>query len=242
MRVSRLYVDQPLQPGDTLTLDAAASQYLTRVLRRRVGDAVQLFNGDGREYLAVLAGARREAASVSVGAVSREEPAAALRSHLWLGVARGERMDYSLQKAVELGVSSLTPLYTERSQVKLNGDRERRRLEHWRGVIVSACEQCGRCRLPELRRPTPLRDHDLQPLGLGLLLDPQADTALPALPAPAGDITLLIGPEGGLTPQEAAAARTAGFHGVRLGPRILRAETAPLAALAAIQVLWGDLR
>lgn len=242
MRVSRLYVDQPLQPGRTLTLDAAASQYLTRVLRHRVGDAVQLFNGDGREYAAVLAGSRREAASVAIGAVTREEPAAQLRAHLWLGISKGERMDYALQKAVELGVSSIAPLYTERSQVKLSGAREQRRLAHWRGVIVSACEQCGRCRLPELHPPTLAATHPLQPRGLGLLLDPRATATLPDLPPPTGDVTLLVGPEGGLTPQEDEAARAAGFQSVRLGPRILRAETAPLAALAALQVLWGDLR
>lgn len=242
MRVSRLFVDQPLAPGQTLTLDAAASHYLNQVLRLRGGAAVILFNGDGREYHAALTGLSRQGAILQVERAGRSEPPSALRPHLWLGISRGERMDYALQKAVELGVSSITPLDTPRSVVKLDGGREQKRLEHWRGVILSACEQSGRCRLPELHPPARLADRLGSQRGLGLLLDPLAALSLPALAPPAADLTLLIGPEGGLTPQERAAAVAAGFQAIRLGPRILRTETAPLAALAAIQVLWGDFR
>ena len=242
MRVNRLFVEQSLVPGRPLTLNPAATRYLTQVLRLRAGDAVRVFNGDGREFHAALSQVTRSGAVLAVGELAHEEPPARLRPHLWLGISRGERMDFALQKAVELGVASILPLHTRRSMVKLDGERERKRLAHWRGVIVSACEQSGRCRLAELQPPAALEERIAEPRGLALLLDPEATESLPQLTPSTADLTLLIGPEGGLTPEERALARASGFVGVRLGPRILRTETAPLAALAALQVLWGDYR
>ena len=152
-------------------------------------------------------------------------------------------MDYTLQKAVELGVAAIQPLFTERSGVDLTGERLARKVQHWQGIVIGACEQCGRNRLPALREPLTLID-GLTPLtaapGLGLLLDPLAATGLRRLTPPSSPITLLIGSEGGLSPAEMDRARAVGFVGIRLGPRILRTETAGVAALAAIQALWGD--
>ncbi len=244
MRVPRLFVDAPLETGRRLPLDTIASRHLLQVLRLREGDALALFDGRGQEHAARLHVAGRHRAEATVGERLRSEPSPALRLHLALGISRGERMDFALQKAVELGVTSLQPLFTERTQVKLAGDKREKRLQHWRGVIRHACEQSGRTWLPELQPPRTLGDWLSEPPGeeTRLLLDHRADRALPELPAPGDTLVLLVGPEGGLSAVEREAARQAGFTGVRLGPRILRTETAPLAALAAIQVLWGDYR
>lgn len=241
MRVSRLYLDEPLSTGQEIGLDPRGRRYVQQVLRLRAGQALTLFNGDGDDYAAELLSADRNDCRVRIGPVVRTEPAAALRIQLAIGISRGERMDFAIQKSVELGVHSVTPLHTARSLVQLEGDRLERRLAHWRGVIVSACEQSGRCRIPTLHTPMPLDDWlDTRPQGL--LLFHAAEQALADLPSPAGDISLLIGPEGGLSGEERERALSAGLVAVRLGPRVLRTETAPLAALAAIQVLWGDLR
>lgn len=241
MRVSRLYLDEPLSTGQEIGLDPRGRRYVQQVLRLRAGQALTLFNGDGDDYAAELLSADRNDCRVHIGPVVRTEPAAALRIQLAIGISRGERMDFAIQKSVELGVHSVTPLHTARSLVQLEGDRLERRLAHWRGVIVSACEQSGRCRIPTLHTPMPLDDWlDTHPQGL--LLFHAAEQALADLPSPAGDISLLIGPEGGLSGEERERALSAGLVAVRLGPRVLRTETAPLAALAAIQVLWGDLR
>jgi 16S rRNA (uracil1498-N3)-methyltransferase len=242
VRTPRVYVDSPLAAGRTLELPGDAAAHLARVLRLGAGDAVILFNGDGRDYAARLLGAGRQGTRVVVEAAGEPEPAPPLRLHLAIGVSRGERMDFAIQKAVELGVAGVQPLFAERSVVRLDAARGERRAAHWRGVLVAACEQSGRRRLPVLHPPLPLVAWLSGASGAGLLLDPGADRSLADLPAPGSDLTLLVGPEGGLSPEERARALQAGFAGVRLGPRILRTETAPLAALAAIQALWGDLR
>jgi 16S rRNA (uracil1498-N3)-methyltransferase len=180
-----------------------------------------------------------------IGPPGEPEPAPALHVTLGLGITKGERMDFALQKAVELGAATLAPLFTERTVVKLRDDRLDKRHAHWHGVIVAACEQSGRRRLPQLAPAQRLAawlnalpaDHN------GLLLHHRAEHALSALPPPpVARVTLLVGPEGGLAPDERAAALGRGFAAVRLGPRVMRAETAPLAALAALQTLWGDFR
>jgi len=179
---------------------------------------------------------------VLVDNAGEPEPEPPLRLHLAVGVSRGERMDFVIQKAVELGVASVRPLFTERSVVRLDAARLERRHEHWHGVLVAACEQSGRRRLPWLHPVEQLADWLPTIAGTALLLDPGADRSLATLPEPDGAATLLVGPEGGLAADERGRAVQAGFLPVRLGPRILRTETAPLAALAAMQVLWGDLR
>jgi 16S rRNA (uracil1498-N3)-methyltransferase len=242
MRPHRVFVDVPLQDGRRLRLPDPAARHLTQVLRLRAGDPFIVFNGDGRDYPAEVEKAQRTGVRVRVDAPGLEEPPLPLQVHLGLGISKGERMDFSLQKSVELGVSSIAPLFTEHSVVRLSGERLARRAVHWRGVIIAACEQSGRRRLPELHLPQGLETWLGQPHPSPLLLDHQGDSTLPDQEPPGEALTLLVGPEGGLAGRERQLTRRAGFQGVRLGPRILRAETAPLAALAIVQALWGDLR
>lgn len=242
MRTPRVYLDARLAVGRPAVLPADTAMHLTRVLRLRADDTVILFNGDGRDYGGrLLPGGKREA-HVLVDTVGEPEAEPPLRLHLAVGVSRGERMDLVIQKAVELGVSAIQPLSTERSMVRLDAERADRRRQHWQGVLVAACEQSGRRRLPTLHATAPLAEWLPAATGTRLLLDPRADRSLADLPAPDGTATLLVGPEGGLSVPERDRAARAGFLPIHLGPRILRTETAPLAALAAMQALWGDLR
>lgn len=241
MRLPRIFVDQPLAPG-RLTLPAQPTQHLVQVLRLGAGDALILFNGDGCDRPARILAPARAGAQVEVGRPGAPEPEPALGLHLGMGISKGERMDFALQKAVELGVTRVTPLLTRRTVVKLPADRAARRAEHWRRVMISACEQSGRRRLPLLGPISVLTGWLEADHPYGLMLDHRSPTPLPALPAPGDSVTLLVGPEGGLAEEERTEAARAGFRGVRLGPRILRTETAPLAALATIQALWGDFR
>ena len=242
MRRPRVYSVEPLHSGAAVELDANAARHLLQVLRLKSGDPVILFDGSGRDYAAELTTAHKRGASARVGAVVTEEAPLALQAHLAIGISRGERMDFSLQKAVELGVSEITPLFTERSMVHLKGDRLHNRQQHWGGVVRHACEQSGRSRLPRLHQARPFTDWLSGFHGHGLLLDHRADKSLPDLPPPGNALSLLVGPEGGLCADERRQAMRKGLQAVRLGPRVLRTETAPLAALAAIQVLWGDFR
>jgi 16S rRNA (uracil1498-N3)-methyltransferase len=242
MGTPRVYVDAALASGSEIALPPEAAAHLTRVLRLRPDEAVVLFNGDGRDYAGRLLAVHRQEVRVLVRVAGEAEAEPPLRLHLAVGVSRGERMDFVIQKAVELGVASIRPLFTERSVVRLDAERLDRRHTHWHGVLVAACEQSGRRRLPHLHPAQALADWLPTVAGTALLLDPQAVRSLADLPAPQGAATLLVGPEGGLSADERARALSAGFVSVRLGPRILRTETAPLAALAAMQVLWGDLR
>jgi 16S rRNA (uracil1498-N3)-methyltransferase len=244
MRTPRIYTPQPLATGSLLTLEQKASRHLAQVLRLGAGDTLTLFNGDGLDFRGRIETPLRDGALVRIGEPSEPEAPAPLRITLALGISKGERMDLSLQKAVELGVWALQPLFTERSVVRLRDDRLGKRMQHWQGVVISACEQSGRRRLPALAEPHRLTDWLAQTAsGDGLLLDHRSERPLTALPPPAGNgLTLLVGPEGGLAPQERAMAGARGFVGVRLGPRVMRTETAPLAAIAAIQSLWGDFR
>lgn len=240
MKQIRVYADTPLAPEAELTLPEGPSRHLTQVLRLRVGDELLVFNGDGRDFHATLTGAKKDVARVRLGSAGPEEPALALPIHLGIGISKGERMDFAIQKAVELGVAEITPLFTERCVVRLDAQRLSKRLEHWHGVLVAACEQSGRRRLPALH-PAASLDDWLGNAAPGLLLDHRADQTLTRLDRPAGDLSLLVGPEGGLSAAERGKARVAGLTGVRLGPRVMRTETAPLAAIAAMQVLWGDM-
>jgi 16S rRNA (uracil1498-N3)-methyltransferase len=239
---TRLYCDLALSPGAEIALPETAARHAVTVLRLQAGAALNLFNGEGGEYRAQLvAASKREARAriVEFHATERESP---VDITLVLGISAGERMDYSLQKATELGVSAIQPLATERSVVKLAGERAGKRLQHWQHVAIAACEQCGRNRVPAVAPVQKLFDY-LAALDRNqrlLMLSPDADTPLTRV-APAAAAVLLIGPEGGLAPAEYQAAQASGFEPVRLGPRILRTETAPVAALAVLQALWGDL-
>lgn len=242
MRLTRCHVDAPLAPGAEVLLPEEVAQHLLRVLRLAPGDACVLFNGDGHDYEArLLAADKRQARAqvLAARAVATESP---LRITLLQGIARGEKMDFILQKATELGVARVLPVESERSEVKLAGARADKRLAHWRQVVVSACEQSGRARVPEVLPPQPLAAAAALREGQGFLLDPQAETALATLRGtPLAACTLAIGPEGGWSPRDRAQLDAAGFGGLRLGPRVLRTETAGLAAIAALQALAGDL-
>jgi 16S rRNA (uracil1498-N3)-methyltransferase len=246
MRVSRIYTSASLENVESITLDRETSHYVVRVLRLRRGHPLVLFNGDGDEYDAVMEHADGTHALILVGrrqATERESP---LRIHLGQGVSRGERMDLVLQKSVELGITSVTPLWTRRAQSRLTGERLEKRMAHWRGIIRSGCEQSGRAVLPELHPVTRLSqwlagpDCQHQQAQQNVVLDPRATVHLRDLD-PASRVNVLIGPEGGLDDEELQQAASHGFQRIQLGPRILRTETAALAVLAALQTLWGDL-
>jgi 16S rRNA (uracil1498-N3)-methyltransferase len=244
MRVVRHFVDGPLAPGDVVFLPEAALAHLVRVLRLSAGDRVQLFNGDGHDYEAELLSAGKREASARVlsrVAVGRESP---LAITLAQGIARGEKMDLILQKATELGVARIAPVVTERTEVKLDSERADKRAAHWRGVLAAACEQSGRARLPQLLPPQPLVNFlSAQDSARRLVLDPGGSATLAGLELTSDcSLCLLVGPEGGLSERDLAAARAAGFEGLRLGPRILRTETAALAAIAGLNALYGDWR
>ncbi len=216
---------------------------MLHVLRLAPGDPVLLFDGRGTVHDAVIASTARGAVSVRVSGSRREDRESPLQVTLAQAVSSGERMDYTIQKAVELGVNVVQPLLSERCVVRLSGERAAKRVVHWQGVVTAACEQCGRNRVPEVRPLLPLRDWLQQPAegnDLRLLLAPAAATGLRELSRPRGMVTVLAGPEGGLTAVEAEDARRAGYLPLRLGPRVLRTETAAVALLAAMQTLWGD--
>jgi len=242
MRLTRVYLDAPLEAGGRVTLTGSAARHLTRVLRLRPGQALTLFNGGGGEYAATIEAVHGEKVEVAVGeaqAIERESP---LSLTLAQGVSRGERMDLVVQKATELGASSIVPLLTERSVVRLSAPQAARKLEHWRAIAIAACEQSGRNRLPKVLSPLPLAEFLRQGAsGSRLLLSPTGSTRLQDVPAPVSSVIVLIGPEGGLADAEQSAALAAGFTAVRLGPRILRTETAAIAALTVLQREFGDL-
>lgn len=241
MRIARVHVDMPLTPGEEVNLPLSSLQHVIHVLRLRSGDGIVLFNGDGRDFAATLLKCHKNGAVAQVGDAGTDEPQPALKIHLGIGVSKGERMDFALQKAVELGVHSMTPLFTARGVVRLDGKRLVNRERHWRGIVISACEQSGRRRLPALESAQSIADWLLYEHAGGVLLDHRSPTALRDMSFPEQKITFLVGSEGGLTQAERTAAQAAGFTASRLGPRILRTETAPLAAIAAAQTLWGDL-
>jgi 16S rRNA (uracil1498-N3)-methyltransferase len=244
MAIPRIHTDQPLYPGTRLEISGQAALHILQVLRLRAGAALRVFDGHGTECTATLESAVRGRVTVQLGIPVTGPAEPVLDILLAQGIARHDRMDLILQKAVELGVSSIQPLWMQRSQSHLSGERLEKRVQHWQGVIVSACEQCGRNTLPALLPATGLEAW-LQAgcdASLKLMLQPGSPHTLPALSPPAGRIVLLVGPEGGLNPVEQDDALTAGFTGLRLGQRILRTETAALAALAGMQVLWGDYR
>lgn len=243
MRVIRIHVDSALSPGREVVLPESAAAHLSRVLRLTVGDECVLFNGDGRDYSARITALGKRELRATVGAVHQVENESPLRITLLQGVARGEKMDLILQKATELGVTAIAPLWSQRSEVKLDEARAEKRLAHWRGVVAAACEQSGRARVPEVAAPLSLAAAlaFLPTGGARLILDPEGELAFSNLGVDtAAPVYLAIGPEGGWSPLDREQLRAAGFAGLRLGPRILRTETAGLAAIATLQARFGD--
>ncbi len=243
MRISRIYTDQPLSPDRELTLDHTASRHLIRVLRLRPGAELELFNGDGRNYQARVETASKRHLLARVVSSSDPEPKSILEIHLCISISKGERMDFAIQKSVEMGVSEITPLFSQHGVVNLKGERLEKRQQHWRQVMIAACEQSGRCRLPTMHNAIVIEQlFETPPAGIKLTLNHRAERCLPDLDPQGNGFNILIGPEGGLSEAEILAAQNSGFRGIKLGPRVLRTETAPLAAIAAIQTLWGDYR
>jgi 16S rRNA (uracil1498-N3)-methyltransferase len=243
MRTIRIHAELPLQTGAELALPAQASEHVARVLRLSAGDPLTLFNGDGCDYEASIVTVGKREVIVRIASRQMPDNESPLPLTLAQGVARGDKMDLIVQKATELGVVRIVPLLTERSEVKLDVARAEKRLAHWRAVAGSACEQSGRARLPVIAAALPLQtwlDGLIEDDALRLALLPEATRASRELRFTASGGVLVVGPEGGLGERDTAALRAAGFDGLRLGPRILRTETAGLAALAALQALHGD--
>ncbi len=242
MRLTRVHVDQPLTSGTRVVLPESAGAHLVRVLRLREGEACVLFNGDGHDYDARLLAANKrgvEAEIVDRRLVDNESP---LRIVLLQGIARGEKMDLILQKATELGVHAIVPVFADRTEVRLDGERLQKRMDHWRSVVISACEQSGRARIPDVWAARGLAEAAaaLEADALKLTLDPVGEHRFETLAKPAGAVVIGIGPEGGWSEKDRIVLQQHGFSGLRLGPRVLRTETAGLAAIAALQARFGD--
>lgn len=241
MSPPRFYLDQKIALGAQLMLPPGPARHAARVLRLEVGDVVHLFNGLGGEFTARIEHIRKDEVAVQITSFNDIECESPLQVMLAQGISSGERMDYTLQKAVELGVSAIQPIAAKRSVVKLTGERADKRVAHWQAVVVSACEQSGRNRVAPVSPPKSLANWlGQRPAGRLLFLSPLATERLADLPRQEELQVLIAGPEGGFEIDEIAALESAGAIPVRLGPRILRTETAAVAALAALQTLWGD--
>jgi 16S rRNA (uracil1498-N3)-methyltransferase len=245
MRIPRIYQAVALSVGQEIQLDSQATVHVTRVLRLREGDAMVVFNGEGGEYHGIIQRLDKRAATVQLQSYVDANSESRLRIILAQGVSRGERMDYTVQKAVELGVHRIEPLETERTVVNLNPERKERRRHHWQSVVQSACEQSGRNFVPQVSDVVKLTDwlHQLPDQGREnrFVLNHRVERGVDAIQLDSQlPITVLIGPEGGLADQEVAQAEQAGFVSVRLGPRVLRTETAALAFVSVLQAKWGD--
>jgi 16S rRNA (uracil1498-N3)-methyltransferase len=244
MRLIRVHVEAPLARGARVEIHGAAAEHVARVLRLGVGDALTLFNGDGTDYPARIHALRRGIVGAEVVGTAAARAESPLALTLVQGIARGERMDLVVQKATELGVTAIVPVAAVRSVVKLDAGTRARKLAHWRGIASAACEQCGRARLPAIAEPATLAHWLRQPPTAGvrrILLAPDADESLVGAAAGAQAVELLVGPEGGLEDAERDAALAAGYRACRLGPRVLRSETAAVAALTVLQAVAGDL-
>jgi 16S rRNA (uracil1498-N3)-methyltransferase len=236
-RVPRLFVDAELRPQAEFALPAEAAHHAARVLRLRDGDAVVLFDGRGGEYAARLAMPGRGRVLAETGARSDPQRESPLEVTLVQAVSSSDKMDFTIQKSVELGVAAIQPVFSERSVVRLSGEREAKKLLHWRRIAIAACEQCGRNRIPDIREPVPL-ERFTAPAGVNILLAPTGAGRLAEFAK--GPLTVAAGPEGGFSDAEEQRLLRAGFTAVCLGPRVLRTETAALAALAALNALAGD--
>jgi 16S rRNA (uracil1498-N3)-methyltransferase len=244
MALTRLFIHGELRPDLTLVLDQEQVRYVGRALRLRPGDALSVFNGESGEFAATVSSIGKTDATLTVGAALTTRTESPLKVHLVQGVSRGERMDIIVQKATELGVKRISPVLTEYGVVKLGGDRAQKRREHWEKIAASACEQSGRIRPPLIDSPMPLKTWfgaKTSATDVDLILQPGAATPMASLQEPKTKVCLLIGPEGGFSEIEYTDAGVAGFTAVSLGPRVLRTETAAIAAIAVAESLWGDL-
>jgi 16S rRNA (uracil1498-N3)-methyltransferase len=244
MRLNRIYCDGPLTGGTETDLPSAGAYHVARVLRMREGAPLSVFDGSGHEFRAEIVKVDGDRVTVKLGDAVPGTAESPLKITLVQGVSRSERMDWTLQKATELGVAAVAPVLTSRSVVRLDEKQATKKQAHWRGIVVGACEQCGRAKIPSVSAPMTLREYftNVRKDGLRLVLSPSAPASLVGLSSMPSKVELLIGPEGGLDDDELHAAQKAGFMPVRLGPRVLRTETAAVVALSVLQGLWGDLQ
>ena len=240
MRIPRIFTPQTLTSGQTLELEAQASHHLSKVLRSKEGAALIIFNNQGGEFSATISTITKKSVTLSIEEFNPEDRQSPLAVHLGIALSKGDRMDWVMQKATELGAHTITPLYTERTELKLKGDRESKKMNHWNNIIIGACEQSKRNLLPILQMPeTAAQWLATIEAEKKYVLHHRTDQQL----NPQEKITsvaLIIGPEGGLSPAEITLAEYNNFNALSLGPRVLRTETAPLAALSLLQFIWGD--
>lgn len=243
MRTPRIFTDSPLTAGGVSALDDNAARHVGKVLRMQAGQQLVLFNGDGMEYPATITSAGKNAVEVDIDTPVENRAESPLSVVLGQTLSRGDRMDYAIQKSVETGVSVIVPLVTERCEVRLKGDREEKRVKHWQSVAISAAEQCGRAVIPTVTGVMNLDDwfRYTADCDARLVLHHRTNRPLDAMDRPSR-LALMIGPEGGLSGEEIRLAEEKGFSATALGPRVMRTETAPVAAIALCQWLWGDLR
>lgn len=240
MRIPRIYTAQSLQTGHQIELEPGAALHISKVLRMAPGRELTLFNGQGGEYLGTVTDCQKKRVAVELTQWFEDDKQSPLAIELGIAISKGDRMDTVFQKATELGATRIRPLFSERVEVKLAGERLSKKLKHWQQVTIAACEQCGRNRLPEITPPQHLNQWlDQADAQCKLVLHHRSESSLNAITKP-DSIALLVGPEGGLSADEIAAAERAGFTSMVFGPRILRTETAPLAAISVLQYLWGD--
>ncbi len=242
MRIPRIYNKALAHEKDSLILDSDLSHYIGRVLRMKVGQQLFLFDGMGYEVLAEITEfISKQSVSVSVIEIVPNSKESPLYIHLGQSISKGDRMEFTIQKSVELGVAEITPIWAERCEVKLKGERLTKKVEHWQSIAASACEQCGRNVVPKINSPMSL-DQWLEERNeeIKITLHHRANADLRTIKAPT-NAALLIGPEGGLTEREIKESESSGFKSITLGPRVLRTETASLAVLSLMQYQWGDL-
>lgn len=242
MPLPRIHCDQRLGPGAQFSLSAEAAQHVAKALRLKQGDSIVVFDGSGGEYEATLQRIDKDRVDVKLGAWRDAEVEPPIRVGLVQGLPEADKMDWIIQKAVELGVAWVQPVVCDRSVVRLSGERAERRAAHWRRVAIAACEQSGRNRIPEVRAALGFQSWIAVPAGAPRWVLTPSSEPMASKAKPDGDLELLIGPEGGLSEREQELALLQGGVPVALGPRVMRAETAPVAALAAIHALWGDFR
>lgn len=242
MRVPRVYHSGNVVIGQQLQLDEEAAAHIGRVLRMSTGEEICLFNGDGKDYLAQIQQADKKSVTVTILSAQANATESPLQIHLGQVISRGDRMDFTLQKSVELGVNIITPLFSERCGVKLTGERLEKKIQQWQKIVISACEQCGRSEIPLVHPAMELTDWCAEnDDALKLNLHPRASHGINGLTLLNHKIRLLIGPEGGLSTQEIAMTEQQNFTEVLLGPRVLRTETAAMTAITALQLRFGDL-
>ncbi len=240
MRIPRIFTEQTLITSELVQLEEAASHHLSKVLRMQAGRELILFNGAGGEFAAVIQEVSKKYVTVAIAEHTADNRESPLQLELAIGISRGERFEWVLQKATELGVAKITPLLTERTEVKVGGERQEKLIDRWQQIIISACEQCQRNLLPELSAPVQFSEWlTTVNSDLRFVLHHRDSKTLPAEQTPQS-VSLLIGPEGGLSESEIAHAQANNFNALTLGPRVLRTETAPVAAISLVQYLWGD--